>query len=283
MYKCKYCGKEFEKHTQLGAHVLSCKLNPKHMDYKNKRINSIKNKNIRNDYELICPICGKIYILNLTLNDFKRKKYRKTCSKTCANKLTILNCDNDKRKNKISNNIIIHNKNHITDKKAFICEYCGKIYNINKNWKSVKYCCNECLTISRHNKLSRAAIKNEFGGLNSNTTHKNYKRGYYKGIWCDSSWELAFVVYHLDKNIKIERNYKYKEYTFDNNVYKFYPDFVIDGKLYEIKGFMTPKNKAKIEQIHDVIFLFKNDIDFYLKYVIEKYGSNFCDILYEKF
>lgn len=279
---CKHCGQAFDKGTQLGAHVLSCKLNPKNIYYKSKRINSIKNKNYKNDYELICPICGKTYILNLTLNDFKSKKYRKTCSKTCANKLAILNCDNNKRKNKISNSVKSYNKNKNINKKIFTCEYCGKLYSKSKDWKSNKYCCEDCLKINKHNKLSQAAIKNKLGGLNSNTTHKNYKRGYYKGIWCDSSWELAFVVYHLDNNIKIERNYNYKEYTFNNNIYKFYPDFIVDGKLYEIKGFITPKNKAKIEQINDVKFIFRNDIKFYLNYAIEKYGSNFCDILYEK-
>ncbi|MEI7942893.1 MAG: hypothetical protein WCH76_06985 [Candidatus Riflemargulisbacteria bacterium] len=32
------------------------------------------------------------------------------------------------------------------------------------------------------------------------------KHGWYKGIWCDSSWELAWVMYHLDHGIPFERN-----------------------------------------------------------------------------
>ena len=135
----------------------------------------------------------------------------------------------------------------------------------------------------RSKKLSESAKRNKFGGLNPNTTHKHYKRGYYNNIWCDSSWELAFVVYCLEHNISIKRNTTYKEYSFENKIYKFYPDFIINNnELVEIKGFITPKNKAKIEQIHDVTFIYKTEIQPYLKYVINKYGNNFCDLLYDK-
>lgn len=32
------------------------------------------------------------------------------------------------------------------------------------------------------------------------------KSGWYKGFWCDSSWELAFLIYHLEHEIPISRN-----------------------------------------------------------------------------
>jgi len=52
------------------------------------------------------------------------------------------------------------------------------------------------------------------GGYRKNAGHS--KKGWYKGIWCDSSWELAFLIYHLDHNLSIkrctdERTYIYNE------------------------------------------------------------------------
>lgn len=32
------------------------------------------------------------------------------------------------------------------------------------------------------------------------------KSGWYNGIYCDSSWELAYVIYHIDNNLPIIRN-----------------------------------------------------------------------------
>lgn len=32
MFKCKYCGKEFETKQQLGGHVTRCKLNPNYQN-----------------------------------------------------------------------------------------------------------------------------------------------------------------------------------------------------------------------------------------------------------
>ena len=53
------------------------------------------------------------------------------------------------------------------------------------------------------------------------------KKGWYKGYWCDSSWELAFVIYNLEHGIKFERNKQGFEYVFENKTYKYYPDFIL--------------------------------------------------------
>jgi len=38
------------------------------------------------------------------------------------------------------------------------------------------------------------------------------KQGRYNGIWCDSSWELAWVIYNFDHGIKFKRYSGYFEY-----------------------------------------------------------------------
>ena len=40
-------------------------------------------------------------------------------------------------------------------------------------------------------------------------------RGWYKGYWCDSSWELAYVIYNLEHNIHFIRNTKGFNYKFE--------------------------------------------------------------------
>ncbi len=100
--------------------------------------------------------------------------------------------------------------------------------------------------------------------------------GYYKKFWCDSSWELAFLMYHLDHQIEIKRNRKGFAYTFYGKKHKFYPDFIVDQKYYEIKGRMDRRSKAKIKQFAgELIVIGKDEIQKYLDYAKEKYGSEF--------
>ena len=49
-----------------------------------------------------------------------------------------------------------------------------------------------------------------------NKKHGNGKKGYYKGIYCDSTWELAFLVYCFDNNIPIIRIPYDVEWTYED-------------------------------------------------------------------
>ena len=285
-YCCKYCGKEFEKSTQLGSHVIRCRSNPNYSEIQNLISRKTKEKREKRypklDFKFVCPVCGNEYIVNMTQRTYERGKYKHTCSSACAHLLSAKNTDLDKKNIKISNSLndrIEGLKEQGIFYSIRICENCGKEYTF-KDYKSPKYCCKDCGLIAKHRKLSVAAVKNKFGGLNPETTHKSYKRGYYKGIWCDSSWELAYLLYCFDNNISVERNNKYFEYEFEGKIYKFYPDFIVDGKLVEIKGFYTPKNKVKLEKFPNVLFIDRKLIQPYLKYAIEHYGKNFTN-LYE--
>ena len=52
-------------------------------------------------------------------------------------------------------------------------------------------------------RLREVALERGFGGYQEKSGRG--KKGRYKGIWCDSSWELAFVLYCLDRNRSISR------------------------------------------------------------------------------
>lgn len=110
------------------------------------------------------------------------------------------------------------------------------------------------------------------------------KKGWYKGYWCDSSWELAYVIYNLEHNIKFIRNKEGFEYEFENKKYKYYPDFILeDGTYVEIKGFLDKKNKTKIESFNKkIIIIDKTKINQYLNYVIKKYGKEYINLYEEK-
>ena len=107
--------------------------------------------------------------------------------------------------------------------------------------------------------------------------------GWYKGYYCYSSWELAFVIYNLEHNIKFERNTKAFDYINTNNeVHKYYPDFIIEnGDYVEIKGYETENDKLKINSFKEPLIVLRlKELTPYLDYVINKYGRNFIN-LYE--
>lgn len=126
--------------------------------------------------------------------------------------------------------------------------------------------------------LSTRAKARQFGGYVPKSGRG--KKGYYKGFWCDSSWELAYVIYCLDHHIDILRNTLKRQYQWNGKTKNYYPDFLVNTKLVEIKGYDSPEWKAKIRDNPDVTVLYKDDMAPILQYVIDKYGKNYVD-LYE--
>ena len=107
-------------------------------------------------------------------------------------------------------------------------------------------------------------------------------KGWYKGIFCDSSWELAFVLHCELSNTTIVRNTIKFPYTFDGVVLKYLPDFIVNNEYVEIKGYMSAKNKAKLDQFpHKITVYDKNDIKPILEKIVSVYGKDFIR-LYEK-
>ena len=62
------------------------------------------------------------------------------------------------------------------------------------------------------------------------------KKYYYNNIGFDSWPELAVYLYCINNNIEIKRATIKFNYTFNNVVHCYFPDFEIEGKLVEIKG-----------------------------------------------
>lgn len=115
-----------------------------------------------------------------------------------------------------------------------------------------------------------------------NSIHKSGrgKRGYYKGYYFMSSWELAYIVYCLEHDINIKRNLESFEYTYENKTKRYFPDFIVEGQFVEIKGYSNEQFEAKKSQFpHPLKIIDKHNIGPILEYVIDKYGANFVDLL----
>ena len=131
---------------------------------------------------------------------------------------------------------------------------------------------------TRHEKLSNIAKQTSLGGYNKNSIKKHH-HGDYNGFHYDSSWELAFIVYCLEHNIKIERCNETRYYIINDVKKRYFPDFIVDGKIIEIKGYFDKISQIKSIYNPDVLILLKKDLQPYLEYVQIKYGKNFWEIL----
>lgn len=132
----------------------------------------------------------------------------------------------------------------------------------------------------RKRKISETMKKNPLAGGRRIGSGRG-KQGWYKGIYCDSSWELAFLVYYLDHNKNIKRCEERREYIFNNEKHTYIPDFITDDGIIEIKGYKTQQWKSKIEQNPDIKVLYEDDIKPYLDYATSLYGQYYWEVLYE--
>ena len=115
------------------------------------------------------------------------------------------------------------------------------------------------------------------------------KSGWYKGYWCDSTWELAWVIFNLDNGIIFKRFDNNFEYVYENKTYKYYPDFILDDNktIIEIKSYETEKDLCKYTGVDYRIFnlkiLKKSDIEPLINYVKVKYQLKNISVLYETY
>lgn len=274
MFTCKFCNKEFQKKQALAGHETSCRLNP---NFKTTMQKSAKARTKRQLRNIICPKCGTTHIEYVTDYKFSIGKYKHYCSRTCANSHNISN----EQKNKVRNSL-----RKIYPGKTYICKICDKQYHW-KDYHSKNFCSQSCYKTYRQNlkifnpqlceKMSRIAKEKHYGGVNE-FNYQKFKHGWYHGIFCGSSWQLAFVIYMLDIGNDVKRCQKVLEYEYMGSKFKYYPDFEINGIIYEIKGYEDAKSKVKHELFPEIEYYNKEKMKPILKYVKEKYGKNFISL-----
>jgi len=107
-------------------------------------------------------------------------------------------------------------------------------------------------------KMLLSGIK--LGGYRPNSF--KWKSGYYKGFRVDSTWECAYYIYCINNNINILRNTEiFIVYEIDGVSRKFYPDFIVNGSLVEIKGIISKESQVKELYSKDIVkFLYEKDL-----------------------
>ena len=226
----------------------------------------------------VCPKCGKEFELTISQTLYNKGQYRKYCSRSCANSRQFTNESRKKKSDSIKayyshkNNDLTYYGNELT---IYECKNCGKKFTMrdSRDTGGRKYCSNKC-----REEWLKTNLYSKLGGCRDGSGRS--KSGWYKGIYCSSTWELAFVVYHMDHDLKIERYNGYLTYEFNGKRHKYYPDFITDDGVIEIKGFKTDQWRAKYRQNPDIITLYKDDIQKYIDYVKSKY-TNILEELYD--
>lgn len=262
-----YSLRKFDKSNNLSGNTLRRLFIKRNIDYnKIKNDYLLQQKQLEESKILYCENCGKVIDGSYGSGRF--------CNRHCA---TIYgNTHRPKRSAESKKKTSISVKNSIKcqiaaerSRKIYHCKQCNKefsIYDI-RDINGRLYCSKEC----KHKYLSEHT-----GGYREGSGRG--KQGWYKGIHCDSSWELAYLVYHLDHNLYIERCKEKRQYVWNNKQHTYYPDFITDNGIIEIKGYSTDQWKSKEEQNPDVKVLYKNEIKPYLDYVTNTYGTDFIKL-----
>ena len=155
---------------------------------------------------MICIKCGKIFN-----EDWRKDKNQKNkipckfCSRACANSRH----HSSKTKLKISESIKksllwkkgqeVHLKKALQKRIQKICPSCGKSFNVPPCYSMRIYCSRKCYNYDKDH-ISR---KGGSGGYREGSGRS--KSGYYKGIYCGSTYELAWMIYQLDNKIAFSR------------------------------------------------------------------------------
>jgi hypothetical protein len=148
-----------------------------------------------------------------------------------------------------------YTRGSIVERETRICK-CGESF-VEKITTKRKFCSSEC------------RYKNS-GGYREGSGRA--KTGYYKGIYCGSTYELAWVIYMLDNNLPFQRF----DGCLEGDGIKYFPDFLIDNIIYEMKGFESSESvdkKTKLAESfgYTVKVLYKEDLKEHFEWVKTNY------------
>lgn len=165
----------------------------------------------------------------------------------------------------------------------------------NKNSRPLPLCpiCNILSLKTRYRKTCNTSTciathrKNTTGGYRERSGRG--KSGYYRNIFCNSQWELAYLIWMFDHGKTVTRNtvgYPYLDPQ-TGKPRKFYPDFITDDGFVEIKGWgrRSGINDAKMASVQTPIrFLYESDLERVFSYIAQRYGKSRYNVyeLYEE-
>lgn len=155
------------------------------------------------------------------------------------------------------------------------CPICGKMLTEEQVRRKHKTCSKECGYILATQKNIANGLYHRNGGFRPGSVRSRW--GYYKDIYCASTYELVYLIYSLEHNIPIERNKDYFNYKINNVSKRYLPDFKINETYIEIKNFprkeVDIKAEAVVKQGKEIKVLYYKDLEEMMNYIDSKYNT----------
>lgn len=224
-----------------------------------------------NKIEKTCKACGKKYFIAWT-----KSGYSDFCSSKCSRSFST-KIKREEINEKVSlkfkeKHLPVYEQKYYDNPKY--CLNCKKIIPYIR--RKCKTCGKKCET-EILSKKAKNLLKE--GKLNTGGYFKNSSRGrcgYYQGIWCDSTYELAFLIYNLEHNVSIKRCEEYFTYTSNGKQHKYFPDFIIGDEIIEIKNYWRKEVDLKINAVKEkgktIKVLYQTDLEPMMQYIDKKFN-----------
>jgi hypothetical protein len=216
----------------------------------------------------LCVTCGNVV-----------KTGTKFCSRQCSNQNRVPTSDHKK---KVAESLRVYYSTHRqknkkaypTPKVVLNCQACPNQFLVTKWKQQQRFCSKACSFKKGSIDRSKNGGLREGGGWG--------KQGWYKGYTCDSTWELAYIIWALDHGIEVRRNKIGYPYQWEGKTYRYYPDFLLpaSNELVEIKGYMNPRTAAKLQAVK-VTLIDEQGIKPYLEYAQKKFNTKNLAEVYE--
>lgn len=273
MYTC-ICGKHFDKAQSLSNHKVSCK------EYL---------QSVGKNYNFVCNVCGKVCktesgLLNhMRTHTANRRTYKieKVQCEVCGKMISKNNLHSHMDKH---NGIVrdTWNKGLTKDNDIRLAQMSETLKHLYKSETIISKQKNKPRTEEEKQKISQTMKNNPNAGGLRHGSGKG-KKGWYNGFFCDSTYELVYVIYNLDHNIRFKRSKLKYQYEYNNEIHNYYPDFELeDGSLVEVKGYYNKQVEAKINSVNDrkITLLMQEDLQYAFEYVKENYTYDKLEDLY---
>lgn len=207
-----------------------------------------------------------------------KDKRTKFCSHSCSAKFGNLGrIQTQSTRDKIS--FTLRNRNNYREFNPST-----KKYLVNPTFKTCPICKTEFLI--KYNKdqkyCSKRCAEKSGGGYREGSGRS--KTGYFKGIYCGSTYELAWIVYRIDHDLPVQRFQGFLQCKITGK--KYFPDFIIDNHIIEIKGYdfnqsVAIKSAIATSYGYDITVLYKKDLAVEFKHLKENYKFQQMSDLYD--
>lgn len=202
----------------------------------------------------ICPNCN-----------IEHEKPGKFCSRSCGNVRVRSQEFKDRLSQKLKGKPNPRKGILLKERITYQCLTCRK--DMTSTEKSAKkYCSGKC--------------NPNYGGYREGSGRS--KTGYYKGIYCGSTYELVWVIYQLDHGFPFSRF----EGGLESDGRKYYPDFIQNGVIIEIKGIESQdevdrKTKIANDNGYEVKVLRFENLETEFEWVHKNYTKTNLHMLYD--